>query len=164
MRAIYEREGPIECTSNFWKFTRQMPKSFYNGTSRIKPLNDVIKKVLRSGYLHHIERLMIAGNFMLLYEIKPDDVYQWFIKMFIDVYDWVMVPNTYSMIQFADGGLITTKPYISGSNYIIKMSNYKKGEWSEIWDALFWRFMDKHRKFFSQNPRLGMLVRSFDNM
>lgn len=97
----------------------------------------MIKKVLRSGYLHHIERLMIAGNFMLLCEIKPDDVYQWFIKMFIDAYDWVMVPNTYSMIQFADGGLITTKPYISGSNYIIKMSNYKKGEWSEIWDALF---------------------------
>ena len=78
---------------------------------------------------------MILGNFMLLCEFDPDEVYQWFMEVFIDAYDWVMVPNVYGMSQFADGGLFATKPYISSSNYIKKMSNYK-GEWV-IWDALF---------------------------
>ncbi len=86
------------------------------------------------------------------------------MELFIDAYDWVMVPNIYGMSQFADGGLMATKPYISGSNYLMKMSDYKKGDWQKIWDALFWRFMDTHRDFFLSNPRLGMLVRSFDKM
>ena len=108
---------------------------------------------------------MVLGNFMLLCEIHPDEVYQWFMEMYIDAYDWVMVPNVYGMSQFADGGLMCTKPYISGSNYIVKMSDYKSGEpWSEIWDGLFWRFMDKQRSFFLKNPRMSMLIRSFDKM
>ncbi len=164
IKAVYEREGRTQRTKDFWKFSRKIPNSFYDATTGIDPVDDCIRKVLKSGYLHHIERLMIVGNFMLLCEFDPDDVYRWFMEMFIDSYDWVMVPNVYSMSQFADGGLITTKPYISGSNYVIKMSNYKKGDWSEIWDALFWRFMDKQREFFSRNPRLGMLVRTFDKM
>ena len=82
----------------------------------------------------------------------------------IDAYDWVMVPNVYGMSQFADGGLMSTKPYISGSNYLMKMGNYEKGEWQVIWDGLFWHFMDKQRKFFLSNPRLGMLVHMFDKM
>ncbi len=164
MRCVYEREGGKQRTLNFWKFSRSIPKSFYDGTTGIDPLDDCIRKALSSGYLHHIERLMIVGNFMLLCEFDPDDVYQWFMELFVDAYDWVMVPNVYAMSQFGDGGMVTTKPYISGSSYIIKMSNYKKGEWSEIWDALFWRFMDRHRDFFSRNPRLGMLVRTFDKM
>jgi deoxyribodipyrimidine photolyase-related protein len=86
------------------------------------------------------------------------------MELFIDAYDWVMVPNVYGMSQFADGGLFATKPYISGSNYLIKMSNYPKGDWQKIWDGLFWHFMDKHRIFFLKNPRLGMLVRTFDKM
>jgi len=75
-----------------------------------------------------------------------------------------MVPNTYGMTQFADGGLMVTKPYISGSNYLIKMGDYEKGPWQEIWDGLFWRFMHVHRDFFSSNPRLGMLLKMFDKM
>ncbi len=86
------------------------------------------------------------------------------MEMYIDAYDWVMVPNTYGMTQFADGGLMMTKPYISGSNYLMKMGNWEKGSWQQIWDGLFWRFMHVHRNFFTQNPRLGMLVRSFDKM
>jgi len=105
---------------------------------------------------------MVMGNFMILCEFDPDDVYRWFMEMFIDAYDWVMVPNTYGMTQFADGGLMMTKPYISGSNYIMKMSDFKKGKWQETWDGLFWRFMHVHRDFFEQNPRLGMLLRTFD--
>ena len=96
---------------------------------------------------------------MLLYEFNPNEVYQWFMELFIDSYDWVMVPNVYGMSQFIDGGLMSTKPYISSSNYILKMSNYKKDKWCEIWDVLlFWNFMDKHRDFFSKNPRMKMLI------
>ena len=101
---------------------------------------------------------------MLLCEFDPNEVYKWFMELFIDSYDWVMVPNIYGMSQFADGGLMATKPYISGSNYLMKMSNYKKGEWQEVWDGLFWRFMDTHRSFFTQNPRLGMLIGMLDKM
>jgi len=107
---------------------------------------------------------MVLGNFMLLCEFDPDEVYRWFMELFIDAYDWVMVPNVYGMSQFADGGLMSTKPYISGSNYLLKMSDYKKGAWQNVWDGLFWRFMHTHRTFFLQNPRLGMLVRTFDKM
>ncbi len=164
IRGVYELKGREERTKNFWGFTRKIPTSFWNGTTGIEPLDITIKKVLRSGYCHHIERLMVLGNFMLLCEFDPDEVYRWFMEMFIDSYDWVMVPNVYGMSQFADGGLMATKPYISGSNYLIKMSNYNKGEWQKVWDGLFWRFMHTHRTFFMQNPRLGLLIRSYDKM
>ena len=164
IRGVYEVKGTEERTKNFWGFSRKIPKSIYNGTTGVQPIDDVIKKVLKTGYAHHIERLMILGNFMVLCEFDPDDVYQWFMELFIDAYDWVMVPNVYGMSLFADGGLMSTKPYISSSNYIMKMSNYKKGEWQDIWDGLFWTFMNEHRDFFLSNPRLGMLMRTFDKM
>jgi deoxyribodipyrimidine photolyase-related protein len=164
IRGIYITKGSQERTKNYWQFTKKIPKSFYDGTTGITPVDVTIKKVLKTGYCNHIERLMILGNFMMLCEFDPDEVYQWFMELFIDSYDWVMVPNVYGMSQFADGGLMATKPYISGSNYIIKMSNFKKGEWQTVWDGLFWRFMHTHRHFFFANPRLGMLVRMFDKM
>ncbi len=164
IRGMYEARGSEERTRNFWGFTRKIPKSFYDGSTGIYPIDQTIKQLLKTGYCHHIERLMVLGNFMLLCEFDPDEVYRWFMELFIDSYDWVMVPNVYGMSQFADGGLMATKPYISGSNYLMKMSNYKKGEWQETWDGLFWRFMDTHRSFFLSNPRLGMLVRMFDKM
>ena len=164
IRGVYEAKGTEERTKNFWNFNRKIPKSFYEGTTGIQPIDDVIKKVNKTAYAHHIERLMILGNFMVLCEFDPDEVYQWFMELFIDAYDWVMVPNVYGMSLFADGGLMSTKPYISSSNYIMKMSNYKKGAWQETWDGLFWAFMDKHREFFLSNPRLGMLIRTFDKM
>ena len=135
-----------------------MPQAFYTGETDIKPVDTVIKRLLSTGYAHHIERLMILGNFMLLCEIHPTAVHQWFMEMFIDSYDWVMVPNVYGMSQFADGGMMTSKPYISSSNYILKMSDYSKAEWCPIWDGLFWRFMDKHQQLFKKNPRMRMLV------
>jgi deoxyribodipyrimidine photolyase-related protein len=164
IRAVYELKGKEERTKNYWGFTRKIPASFWNGTTGIEPVDNAIKKALATGYCHHIERLMVLGNFMLLCEFDPDEVYRWFMELFIDAYDWVMVPNVYGMSQFADGGLMATKPYISGSNYLMKMSDYKKGEWQAVWDGLFWRFMHTHRTFFLKNPRLGMLVRSFDKM
>ncbi|WLP94172.1 cryptochrome/photolyase family protein [Psychrobacter sp. M13] len=170
MYGLYESVGRKQRSTNFWGFTRKIPKSFYTGDTGIVPIDDTIKKVLKTGYAHHIERLMIFGNFMLLCEFDPDEVYQWFMELFIDAYDWVMVPNVYGMSQFADGGMVATKPYISGSNYINKMSNYQVKsksellEWAAIWDGLFWRFMQVHREFFSKNPRIGMLLAMWDKM
>jgi deoxyribodipyrimidine photolyase-related protein len=164
IRIVYEREGVLQRTKNYWGFTRKIPESFWKGNTGILPVDNVIKKVLQTGYCHHIERLMVLGNFMLLCEFDPNEVYRWFMELFADAYDWVMVPNVYGMTQFADGGLMTTKPYISGSNYLLKMSDYEKGEWTTVWDGLFWRFMHVHRDFFLKNPRLGMLVKTFDKM
>ncbi|MBE0443201.1 MAG: cryptochrome/photolyase family protein [Psychrobacter sp.] len=170
MYGLYESIGRKQRSRNFWGFTRKIPPSFYTGDTSIEPIDTTIKKVLNSGYAHHIERLMVFGNFMLLCEFDPDDVYQWFMELFIDAYDWVMVPNIYGMSQFADGGLMATKPYISGSNYINKMSDYQvksKGEpveWAATWDGLFWRFMHVHRDFFAKNPRTSMLLTMWDKM
>jgi deoxyribodipyrimidine photolyase-related protein len=161
---VYERESVKQRTRNYWGFTRKIPYSFWKGETGIVPVDAVIKKVLHTGYSHHIERLMVMGNFMLLCEFDPHHVYQWFMEMYIDAYDWVMVPNTYGMTQFADGGLMMTKPYISGSNYLMKMGDWPKGHWQQTWDGLFWRYMHVHRNFFLQNPRLGMLIKSFDKM
>jgi deoxyribodipyrimidine photolyase-related protein len=162
IRGMYQAKGSEMRCRNFWGFSRTIPASFYDGTTGILPLDNTIQKVLDTGYCNHIERLMILGNFMILCEFHPNEVYRWFMELFIDAYDWVMVPNVYGMSQFADGGSFATKPYISGSNYILKMSHYKKGPWQESWDGLFWSFMDKNRQFFLKNPRLSMLVRSFD--
>ena len=162
IRGVYLTKGSEERTKNFWQFKRKIPQSFYDGTTGIAPIDLTIKKILKTGYCHHIERLMVLGNFMLLCEFDPDEVYKWFMEFFIDAYDWVMVTNIYGMSQFADGGLMSSKPYVGGSNYLMKMSDYPKGEWQEIWDALFWRFLDVHREVFLKNPRLGMLVKTYD--
>ena len=164
IRGIYVTKGSQERTTNFWNFNKKIPDSFYTGTTGIVPIDQTIKKINETGYCHHIERLMVLGNFMVLCEFDPDEVYRWFMEMFIDSYDWVMVPNVYGMSQYSDGGLMSTKPYISGSNYLFKMSDYKKGGWEIIWDGLFWRFMDNHRDFFIKNPRMRMLVSTFDKM
>jgi len=164
MRAMYDRHGRTMRVQNFWGFKRRMPKAFYDGTTGIEPVDHVIRAVNDTAYCHHIERLMILGNFLLLCRIHPDEVYRWFMEMFIDAYDWVMVPNVYGMSQFADGGLFTTKPYFSGSNYVRKMSDFPAGPWCEVWDALFWTFIADHRDFFLKNPRLNMMARTCDKL
>jgi deoxyribodipyrimidine photolyase-related protein len=164
MAGIYRHRGTAIRHGNFWNHDRAMPRAFYDATTGIPPVDRVIRQVLRDGYCHHIERLMVLGNFMLLCRIRPDDIYRWFMELFIDAYDWVMVPNTYGMSQFADGGTFTTKPYLSGSNYLLKMSDETKGPWCEVWDGLFWSFIDDHRAFFLKNPRLSMMVRTWEKM
>ena len=119
---------------------------------------------MKYAYSHHIERLMIQVNLMNLCEIEPKSAYKWFMELYIDSSDWVMTPNVYSMGLFADGGIMATKPYICGSNYILKMMDFKKGEWCDIFDGLYWRFIDKNRGFFKKNPRLNMMVSLFDKM
>jgi deoxyribodipyrimidine photolyase-related protein len=162
IRAVYILKGVEERKKNYFNFNRKIPESFWKGTTRLDPIDSTIKRLNKTCYAHHIERLMVLGNFMLLCEFDPDEVYRWFMCFFIDAYDWVMVPNVYGMSQFADGGMMSTKPYISGSNYLIKMSDYKKGVWTEIWDALFWRFMIVHYDTFHQNPRLSFLLNTWN--
>ena len=164
IRGIYVAKGSIERTRNYWNFDKKMPKAFYNATTGIKPIDDCINKVNDNAYLHHIERLMVVGNFMFLCEIRPDDVYKWFMEFFIDSYDWVMVPNVYGMATYADGGLMSTKPYTCGSNYILKMSNYKRGDWCDTLDGLYWRFIEKHIDFYKSNPRLSFIHKTLERM
>lgn len=164
IRAVYIREGVKQRTTNFMHFNRRIPSSFYSGQTTILPVDLVIGKLHATAYAHHIERLMVLGNFMLLCEFNPDEVYRWFMELFIDAYDWVMVPNVYGMSQFADGGLMSTKPYFSSSNYVCKMSDFRKGPWCQVWDGLFWRFMHLHRDVIAKNSRLSMLVTTLDKM
>jgi len=162
MRGIYHLHGVKVRNGNYWQHREPMPASFYDGTSGITPVDSVIKRLHDSAYCHHIERLMVLGNIMVLKQIEPDAVYRWFMEFFIDAYDWVMVPNVYGMSQFADGGTFTTKPYISGSNYLLKMSDHPKGLWCAQWDSFFWDFIGRHREFFLKNPRMSMMVRQWD--
>lgn len=157
MRATYEDLGVDMRTSNHWGHVRPMPASFYDGTTGIDPVDDVIGRVLETGYCHHIERLMVLGGFMFLCEIHPDAIYRWFMELFVDSYDWVMVPNVYAMSQHADGGSITTKPYFSGSSYVRKMSNHPPGDWTAIWDGLYWRWIWNHVEELGRNPRWAMM-------
>jgi deoxyribodipyrimidine photolyase-related protein len=157
IRAIYVIEGRKIRSGNYFKASKDLPKSFWTGNTGIYPVDQAIKNILKTAYSHHIERLMVMGNFMNLCGFKPDQIYRWFMEMYIDSYDWVMVPNVYSMALYADGGIITTKPYISGSNYILKMSNYKKEKWAEKWDTLFWNFVGKHYEDLKTEGRLGFI-------
>ena len=164
VRGIYHEFSEIQDERNFFNHQRKLSSVWYDGTTGIIPVDNAIKKVTKYGYLHHIERLMVMSNVMLLCEIDPKEVHRWFNEMFVDSMDWVMGPNVYGMGQFSDGGIFATKPYICGSNYLIKMSDYKKGKWSEDMDALYWSFINNNRDFFSKNPRLAMMVNIFDKM
>lgn len=164
VRGIYQNFSDVEEKSNFFNHHGKLTKHWYDGTTGLPPVDDAIKKANEYGYCHHIERLMILSNVMLLSELHPHQVHQWFMELFVDSADWVMGPNVYGMGQFSDGGLFATKPYISGSNYILKMSDYKKGEWCEVWDGLFWRFIGNNSKFFAKNPRMNMMVKLLEKM
>ncbi len=164
MRATYIDLGVSMRTPNHWQHKHAMPAAFYDGSTGILPIDNCIKRILETGYCHHIERLMLLGGFMFLCEIDPDEIYKWFMELFIDSYDWVMVPNVYAMSQHADGGQITTKPYFSGSNYVRKMSHYAKGDWCEFWDGLYWSWILQQADALRKNPRWAMMVRMAENM
>ncbi len=164
IRLVYHLKSEMQEKENFWKHKRKLKNCWYEGTTGIPPLDDSIKNCLKYGYVHHIPRLMILSNIMNLCKISPDEIHKWFMEMFIDSSDWVMGPNVYGMGTFADGGVFSTKPYICGSNYILKMSNYKKNNWCNIMDGLYWSFISNNRGFFSKNPRLNMMIRTLDRM
>ena len=164
IRGIYQNYDKQLENNNFFKHKNALTKKWYDGTTGLDPLDHSIKTAQKYGYTHHIERLMILCNIMNLCEIKPNEVYNWFMEMFVDSSDWVMSPNVYGMGLFSDGGIFSTKPYICGSSYFMKMMNFKKGNWNDIMDGLYWRFINKNRKFFQSNPRLNMMVNIYDKM
>ena len=164
IRGIYQNYDKQLEESNFFKHKNSLTKNWYDGTTGLAPLDHSIKNAIKYGYTHHIERLMILCNIMNLCEIEPQQVYNWFMEMFVDSSDWVMSPNVYGMGLFSDGGIFSTKPYICGSSYFMKMMNFKRGPWNDIMDGLYWRFINKNRKFFQTNPRLNMMVVIFDKM
>ena len=164
MRGIYQNYNCQIENKNFFNHKNKMKQSWYNGTTGLEPLDYSIKNALKYGWSHHIERLMILANIMNLCQIQPKQVYKWFMEMFVDSSDWVMAPNVYGMGLFSDGGIFATKPYICGSSYFLKMMDFKRGEWCNTMDGLYWNFINKNRKFFQKNQRLSMMVRIFDKM
>lgn len=164
VRGIYREYGDRQADSNFWLHQREMTPSWYDGTTGLAPLDDAIGTALRLGWTHHIPRLMVIGNLMTLCEIRPSSAHRWFMEMFVDSSEWVMGPNVYGMGIFSDGGIFATKPYICGSNYLLKMSDFRKGPWCEVVDGLYWRFIEKNREFFSGNPRLALMPRALDRL
>ncbi len=164
IRGVWNALPSSHWDQNFWNHERQLTSHWYDGTTGIPPLDDAIGRVNASGYNHHIERLMVVGNLMLLCRVEPIAAYRWFMEMYVDSADWVMAPNVYGMALFSEGGAFTTKPYICGSNYLLKMSDYPKGAWCEVVDGLYWSFFDEHRDFFEKNPRSKMMLKTLGRM
>ena len=164
MRGIYQNYDQRLEKTNFFNHKRKMKKTWYDGTTGLDPLDYAINNAKDFGWSHHIERLMILSNIMNLCEIHPNQVYKWFMEMFVDSSDWVMSPNVYGMGLFSDGGIFATKPYICGSSYFLKMMHFKKGQWCDVMDGLYWKFIDRNKKFFLKNPRLSMMVRVSEKM
>lgn len=165
IRGMYHNYAPDMQGTNFFGHERKLTEHWWRGDTGVAPVDDCIRRANEYGYLHHIERLMVMGNMLLLSEVHPDEAYRWFMEFFVDSADWVMVPNVYGMSQFADGGLFATKPYICGANYWSKMSSYsKKADWADTVDGLYWRFVDQKRDFLRSNPRLSMMVNLYDKM
>ena len=162
VRGIYHEFDDQMQTSNFFKHEQKLGPAWWVGKTGIPPLDNAIQRAHQFGYLHHIERLMVVSNLMLLSQIHPQEVYRWFMEMFVDSSDWVMAANVFGMGQFSEGGIFASKPYIAGSNYLLKMSHYKKGEWCATVDGLYWSFIDRNREFFKSQPRLNFSVNTFD--
>ena len=165
IRGIYQNYSDVQETSNFFKHKKNLTKHWYDGTTGIAPLDFAIRKTVKYGYAHHIERLMVIGSLMLLLEIEPKTAHNWFMEMFVDSSDWVMGPNVYGMTLFSDGGIFATKPYFCGSNYYRKMGGYKASEsWCDGVDGLYWSFIEKNKSFFLKNPRMSMMARTVEKM
>lgn len=164
IRGTYRHFGNEQKKRNHWHHSRRLTDAWYDGDTGLPPLDDAIAIARKRGWTHHIQRLMVVANLMTLCEIAPREAYRWFMEMFVDAAEWVMVPNVFGMGLFSDGGIFATKPYICGSNYLRKMSDYPKGDWCDTVDGLYWRFIDKNRKFFATNPRLSLMPSALDRL
>lgn len=155
-RAQYSLRADALRKSNVFKGQRKLTNAWFTGNLGIPPFDDMVKKLQAHAYAHHSERLMIAANLMTLCEISPDDAHRWFSELFIDANDWVTVPSVYDLSQFADGG--NPRPHITASNYILQNSNYERGLWTDVWDGLYWRFIEKNADLIKHNPRLRPVI------
>ncbi len=174
MRGIYWAKMPAFAKLNFFNHQRKLPSWFWTGKTKMHCLSHSIKQSLTFAYAHHIQRLMVTGNFALLAGIDPDEVDAWYLGIYIDAIEWVEITNTRGMSQFADGGIVGTKPYVSSANYINKMSHYCKNCFYDPkqktdpkacpFNSLYWNFYEENRDKLSKNPRIGMAYRLLDKM
>ena len=174
MRGIYWAKMPEFAQLNYFGHERKLPNWFWTGKTKMNCLHQSITQSLDLAYAHHIQRLMVTGNFTLLAGIHPDDVDQWYLGIYIDAIEWVEITNTRGMSQFADGGIVGTKPYVSSANYIKKQGNYcsscayqaekKTGEGACPFNSLYWHFHARNRELLEKNPRIGMVYRTWDKM
>ncbi|MGX5915590.1 cryptochrome/photolyase family protein [Aliidiomarina sp. Khilg15.8] len=172
VRAIYWAKMPDYGTHNKLNHQRALPGYYWDGDTNMRCMQHAIGQSLEHAYAHHIQRLMITGNFALLAGIHPDEVDAWYLGIYIDAIEWVELPNTRGMSQFADGGLLATKPYVSGGNYINKMGHYckecpysvqtKHGKNACPFNVLYWHFLHRHRDRFASNQRMSMMYRQWD--
>ena len=172
MRGIYWKEMPAYSKKNSLENQRPLPDFFWTGKTGMNCLRRTITQSLETAYAHHIQRLMITGNYALLAQVRPDAVDRWYLGIYADAVEWVQLPNTRGMSQFADGGIVGTKPYVSSANYIHKMSNYctdcqydpkkRVGPGACPFNALYWNFLHEKREQLSANPRMGMMYRLLD--
>lgn len=174
MRGVYWERMPEFGDENYFGHSRELPKWFWTGKTKMKCQSQAISQSLQHGYAHHIQRLMVTGNFLLLAGIDPDQVDLWYLGIYIDAFEWVEITNTRGMSQFADGGWIATKPYVASANYMKKMGDYcdhcvynpktKTDEDSCPLNSLYWDFFDRNRHLLGNNFRLGMVYRTYDKM
>jgi deoxyribodipyrimidine photolyase-related protein len=174
VRGVYWARMPDYATENWFGHQRPLPSWFWTGDTRMRCVAHAIGQSLEYAYAHHIQRLMVIGNFALLAGLNPAAVHHWYLGVYIDAFEWVELPNTISMSQFADGGRLATKPYVSSAAYIDRMSDYCKGchydrkarvgDRACPFNALYWDFFERHRERLSANPRLGMVYRQLANM
>lgn len=171
IRAMYWQHMPSYGELNQLHAKRMLPEFYWHGHTKMNCMKHSIEQSLQHAYAHHIQRLMITGNFALLIGANPDAVDSWYLGIYIDALEWVELPNTRGMSQFADGGLLATKPYASSGAYINKMSNYcgdchyqvsaRVGDKACPFNSLYWHFIDQHQESLSQNPRMRMIVRQW---
>ncbi|PVA10507.1 cryptochrome/photolyase family protein [Pelagivirga sediminicola] len=174
VRGIYFREGPDYTSRNILRHERALPWMYWGGETKMNCVRHAVAQTRDEGYAHHIQRLMVTGNFALLAGIAPAELHEWYLSVYVDAYEWVEAPNTIGMSQWADGGIIASKPYVSSGNYINKMSDYcgdcaysvteKTGETSCPFNTLYWYFLDRHRQRFEGNHRMGMIYSTWDKM
>jgi deoxyribodipyrimidine photolyase-related protein len=174
MRGIYWSQMPEYASLNFLEHKKPLPSWFWTGETKMNCLKHSIGQSLDMAYAHHIQRLMVIGNFALLYGAHPDEVDAWYLGVYIDAIEWVEITNTRGMSQYADGGIVGSKPYVSSANYIQKMSNYCKGchynakekveENACPFNSLYWHFYDRHQDKLAKNPRIGMAYVTLNKM
>lgn len=174
VRGIYFLEGRDYTHRNTLEQTRDLPALFWGGKTWMNCMDQAVRQTAEEGYAHHIQRLMVTGNFALLAGIDPYQVHEWYLAVYIDAYEWVEAPNVIGMSQFADGGIVASKPYVSSGNYIHKMSDYcgscsykvkdKTGPDACPFNLLYWDFLVRHRDRFAKNPRMAQMYRTWDRM
>jgi deoxyribodipyrimidine photolyase-related protein len=172
IRGIYWLKMPDYAGVNFFNHTRPLPAFYWTGETDMACLRAAITQTKQHAYAHHIQRLMVTGNFAMLAGIDPPALHEWYLSVYTDAYEWVELPNTIGMSQFADGGLLASKPYAASGAYINRMSNYCEGCRYDVklrtgstacpFNALYWDFLSRHRDKLASNPRIGQMVRTYD--